>query len=101
MRTREEVEEQFIGMINKFLKLNLPCPLPPDLSLLDVKSYNEQLNPKPEGKSSDAIPLDSIDILELVIQLEEVFGVVVDDKDIKKLLVWKDIIQYITENQKQ
>jgi acyl carrier protein len=101
MRTKEEVEERFIGMVNKFLKLNLPCPLPPELSLLEVKSYNEQLNPKPEGKLSDAIPLDSIDVLELVIQLEEVFGVVVDDKDIKKLLVWKDLIQYITENQKQ
>jgi acyl carrier protein len=100
MRTKEEVEEQFIEMINKFLKLKLTYPLPSDLSLLEVKSYNEQLNPIPEGKMSNTEPLDSIDVLELVIQIEEVFGVAVDDKEIKKLLVWKDLIQYITENQK-
>ena len=86
MKTREEIEQTFIEMINKFLKLNLPYPLPSDLSLLDVKSYNEQL--------------DSIDVLELVIQIEEVFGVAVDDKEIKKLLKWSDLIQYITDKQK-
>ena len=100
MRTKEEIEEKFIEMINKFLKLKLPCPLPPELSLIDVKKYNEELHPVPEGKMSNTEPLDSIDVLELVIQIEEVFGVAVDDKEIKKLLVWKDLIQYITDNQK-
>lgn len=101
MRTREEVEEKFIEMINKFLKLKLPCPLPPELSLIDVKKYNEELNPAPADKTiRNNEPLDSIDVLELVIQIEEVFGVAVDDKEIKKLLVWKDLIQYITDNQK-
>lgn len=100
MRTREEVEEQFIGMINKFLKLNLPCPLPPDLSLIDVKKYNEQINPKPDGKMSNNELLDSIDVLELVIQIEEVWGVAIDDKEIKSLLKWNDLIEYITAAQK-
>ena len=97
---KEEVEQKFISMINKFLKLNLPYPLPSDLSLLDVKNYNEQLNPRPEGKMPNNEPLDSIDVLELVIQIEEVFGVAVDDKEIKKLLKWSDLIQYITDKQK-
>ena len=39
-------------------------------------------------------------MLELVIQIEEEFGVPIDDKDIKKLLKWADLIQYITDNQK-
>ena len=100
MKTREEIEQTFIEMINKFLKLNLPYPLPSDLSLLDVKSYNEQLNPRPEGKMPNNEPLDSIDVLERVIQIDEVFGVAVDDKEIKKLLKWSDLIQYITDKQK-
>lgn len=90
MKTREEVEQTFIGMINKFLKLKLEYPLPADISLIDLKRYS----------GTDTQDLDSIDVLELVIQIEEVFGVPIDDKDIKKLLQWSDLIQYITDNQK-
>jgi len=100
MKTKKEVEEQFIEMINKFLKLNLSFPLPPDLSLIDIKKYNEQMNPRPEGKASDIAPLDSIDVLELVIQIEEVWGVAIDDKEIKSLLNWNNLIEYITAAQK-
>jgi acyl carrier protein len=100
MKTKKEVEEQFIEMINKFLKLNLPFPLPLDLSLIDIKKYNEQMNPPPEGKAPDIAPLDSIDVLELVIQIEEVWGVAIDDKEIKSLLNWNNLIEYITAAQK-
>ena len=87
---KEEVEQKFISMINKFLKLKLEYPLPEDLSLIDLKKYS----------GTDTRNLDSIDVLELVIQIEEEFGVPIDDKDIKKLLKWADLIQYITDNQK-
>ena len=87
---KEEVEQKFISMINKFLKLKLEYPLPEDLSLIDLKKYS----------GTDTQNLDSIDVLELVIQIEEEFGVPIDDKDIKKLLKWADLIQYITDNQK-
>ena len=43
--------------------------------------------------------VDSIDILELVIQIEEEFGVVIDDKEIATLLQWDDLIGYITDSQ--
>ncbi len=90
MRTREEVEQTFIDMINKFLKLGLEYPLPPDISLIDLKKYS----------GTDTQDLDSIDVLELVIQIEEVFGVPIEDKEIKNLMVWSNLIDYITNNQK-
>ena len=37
---KEEVEQKFISMINKFLKLKLEYPLPEDLSLIDLKKYS-------------------------------------------------------------
>lgn len=90
MRTREEVEQKFVEMINKYLKLGLKYPLPPDLSLIDIKKHS----------GVDTEDLDSIDVLELVIQIEEVFGVPIEDKEIKNLMVWSNLIDYITNNQK-
>ena len=43
--------------------------------------------------------VDSIDVLELVIQIEEEFGCTIDDADIAKLLRWEDLIGYITDSQ--
>jgi acyl carrier protein len=37
--------------------------------------------------------------LELVIQIEEEFGVVIDDKDVATLLRWEDLIGYIADSQ--
>jgi acyl carrier protein len=34
-----------------------------------------------------------------VIQIEEEFGCVIDDKEIATLLKWKDLVGYITDSQ--
>jgi acyl carrier protein len=105
--TKEQVEKRFIEMINDYLKLDLKYPLPPELSIKDLKILNnEEL-----AKELDALPaeiaaarkanmeVDSIDILELVIQIEEEFGCIIDDKEIAALLQWSDLIGYITDSQ--
>lgn len=105
--TAQEVEKKFIVMINDYLKLNLEYPVDPNLSLKDLRLVGdtkviEQLQDV-DQESLDIIKknfeIDSIDILELVIQIEEEFGVVIDDKDVATLLRWEDLIGYITDSQ--
>ena len=101
--THEEVEKRFIEMINEYLKLDLKYPLPSDMNIKDLKLIN---NNEIEGLPEELLEIkkknleiDSIDILELVIQVEEEFGAVIDDHEIAKLLVWSDLIGYITDSQ--
>jgi acyl carrier protein len=94
-------------MINDYLKLSLEYPIPPDLSIKDLRLLNDD----ELAKELDALPseiaaarkanleVDSIDILELVIQVEEEFGCIIDDKEIATLLRWQDLIGYITDSQ--
>jgi acyl carrier protein len=105
--TTQEIEKKFIGMINDYLKLNLEYPVDPNLSLKDLRLVGdtkviEQLQDVDE-ESLEIIKknfeIDSIDILELVIQIEEEFGVVIDDKDVATLLRWEDLIGYIADSQ--
>jgi acyl carrier protein len=105
--THEQVEKRFIEMINDYLKLSLEYPIPPDLSIKDLRLLNDD----ELAKELDALPseiaaarkanleVDSIDILELVIQVEEEFGCIIDDKEIATLLRWQDLIGYITDSQ--
>jgi len=101
--THEEVEKRFIEMINEYLKLDLKYPLPPDMNIKDLRLIN---NNEIEGLPEELLEIkkknleiDSIDILELVIQVEEEFGAVIDDHEIAKLLVWSDLVGYITDSQ--
>jgi len=102
--THEQVEKRFIEMINEYLKMELEYPLDPDMSIKDLKMVNEKENLKdysPEDLEAlrTQYEVDSIDILELVIQIEEEFGCVIDDKEIATLLRWYDLIGYITDSQ--
>lgn len=106
-RSKEDIEKKFIEMINAYLKMNLEYPLDPDMSLKDLKLVGDE-KVKQEIAELDQDDLealkknyevDSIDILELVIQIEEEFGVVIDDGEIATLLRWEDLIGYIFDSQ--
>jgi acyl carrier protein len=86
-----EIEKQLITIINKFLKLRLEYPLPSDLSLIEIIRYS----------GTDTKDLDSIDVVEIIIQVEEKFGVIIDDSAIKDLQRWASLINYIHDNQKK
>jgi len=102
-RSQEEIERKFIEMINTYLKLELEYPLPPEVSIKDLKIINnnkiQNFLPELVELQKKNFEVDSIDIVELVIQIEEEFGVIIDDKQIPKLLIWKDLIGYITDSQ--
>lgn len=101
--TKEQVEKRFIEMINDYVKLDLEYPLDPNMSLKDVKLIGDKdvrnLDPETIELLKSDYEMDSIDILELVIQIEEEFGCVIDDKDVATLLRWEDLIGYITDSQ--
>ena len=105
--TKDQVEKRFIEMINEYLNLSLEYPLDPNLSIKDLKLVGD-------SKIQEAIKdlqdielevvkqqyeVDSIDIIELVIQIEEEFGCIIDDKEVATLLRWEDLIGYITDSQ--
>ena len=106
-KNQEQVENRLIEMINDYLKLELTYPLPPDMSIKDLKILDDEELAKELESLPAAIAearrknneVDSIDILELVIQIEEEFGCVIDDKEIATLLKWKDLVGYITDSQ--
>ena len=65
----------------------------------------EQLGVKPdqvtpEAKFIEDLGADSLDIVELVMALEEEFGIEVPDEQAEKLQSVGDVIKYIEENQK-
>jgi len=64
----------------------------------------EQLGVKPdqvtpEAKFVEDLGADSLDIVELIMALEEEFGIEVPDEQAEKLLTVGDVTKFIEENQ--
>jgi acyl carrier protein len=101
--THEQVERRFIEMINDYMKMDLQYPIDPTISLKDIRLIDNdeiaEMTPEMLELAKQNLQIDSIDILELVIQIEEEFGCVIDDKEIATLLRWGDLIGYITDSQ--
>ena len=54
----------------------------------------------PESDIINDLGLDSLDIVELVMTLEEKWNIVADDEDIKTLKTVADVMKYIENNAK-
>jgi len=66
----------------------------------------EQLGVKPdqvtpEAKFIEDLGADSLDTVELIMALEEEFGIEVPDEQAEKLLNVGDVVKYIEENQQK
>ena len=64
----------------------------------------EQLNVsadevKPESSFVEDLGADSLDLTELIMAMEEEFGVEIDDEDAQKISKVKDVIDYIASKQ--
>ena len=62
----------------------------------------EQLNVneaeiKPETKFKDDLGADSLDLFELVMSLEEEYGVEIPSEDLEKILTVNDVIKYLED----
>jgi len=65
-----------------------------------TKIIVEQLGVKPEQVNEDAhfeddLGADSLDAVELVMGLEEEFGIEISDEDAERMRKVKDVIQYL------
>ena len=54
----------------------------------------------PEAKFIDDLGADSLDTVELVMALEEEFGIEIPDEDAEKITTVRDAISYIQEHKK-
>ena len=73
--------------------------------IVDKYMIVEQLGVKedqvvPEAKFIEDLGADSLDTVELVMALEEEFGIEVPDEEAEKLQSVSDVIKYIEEEQK-
>ncbi len=50
---------------------------------------------KPEASFVDDLGADSLDLVELVMAMEEAFGMEVPDEDAEKLRTVKDVLEYV------
>ena len=54
---------------------------------------------KPESTFADDLSADSLDIVELVMEIEEKFGISIPDDDAEKILTVEDIVNFINDHQ--
>ncbi len=60
----------------------------------------EKLHVKPEdvtmdSKFTDDLGADSLDVIEIMMQIEHEFGVAIPDEDAQNLVTLKDLVDYI------
>ena len=73
-----------------------------DLKVKDIIVEQLSVNAEqvtPEAKFIEDLGADSLDIVELVMEFEEEFGVEVPDSDAEKLLTVGDVVKYIEDKQ--
>ena len=71
-----------------------------------IKIIAEKLNVsedqvKPEASFVDDLGADSLDLVELVMAMEEEFGMEISDEEAEKLRTVKDVLDYIRERVKE
>jgi acyl carrier protein len=69
-----------------------------------IKIIMEQLNVTeeecvPEAKFIDDLGADSLDLVELVMAMEDHFGLEISDEELAQISTIKDVIDYITARQ--
>jgi acyl carrier protein len=61
----------------------------------------EEAEVTPEAKFIEDLGADSLDTVELVMALEEEFGIEIPDEDAEKIVTVKDASSYILEHKKE
>jgi len=80
LRVSSSVEEKVIAIVSE--QLNIPKE--------DIKL---------ESSFVDDLKADSLDVVELVMEFEDEFGVTIPDEDYEKIRTVGDAIKYISEKQ--
>ncbi|RKQ83622.1 acyl carrier protein [Brockia lithotrophica] len=55
---------------------------------------------RPESRFREDLKADSLDLVELVMELEDAFGLEISDEDAEKIQTVQDVIEYIEKHHK-
>lgn len=67
--------------------------------LIEEKLNLEGLEITPDSKFKEDLEVDSLDLFELVMALEDEFGIEIPTEDLEKIATVGDIIEYIESKQ--
>jgi acyl carrier protein len=70
--------------------------------LIEIIASNLKIDAKTISKDSnfsDDLGVDSLELVEIILKLEEKFKVSIPDADVSKLLTINDIVEYIAKKQ--
>lgn len=59
----------------------------------------EESKVQPEASFTDDLGADSLDVVELVMELEDEFDMEISDEDAEKIATVGDVVEYITNHQ--
>ena len=79
MAAEQEIQERVIQIISDKLALD-PDQITPD------SRFNEDLG------------ADSLDVVELLMALEDEFGLTIDEEEAENIVTVRDVVRYIQEN---
>jgi acyl carrier protein len=65
--------------------------------VVDKLSVDDPEKVKPEASFADDLGADSLDVVELVMALEDKFGIEIPDEDAEGIATVQDAMTYITE----
>jgi len=54
----------------------------------------------PESSFIEDLGADSLDLVELIMSMEDEYGLEISDEDAEKIITVKDAVKFITENKK-
>jgi acyl carrier protein len=67
------------------------------MSIIAEQLGMEESEIKPEAQFIEDLQADSLDIVELVMAMEEEFGLEIPDEDAEKIKTVQDVINYVKE----
>lgn len=59
----------------------------------------EESNVTPEASFREDLEADSLDLVELIMELEEQFGMEIPDEEAEKITTVEQAVEYVTEHQ--
>lgn len=64
-------------------------------ALVEVLGLEDDSNIKEEDNIIDNLGADSLDFVELIMKLEQIFEVKIEDEDVEKIVTVEDLVNYI------
>jgi len=89
------------GFITKFFEGGAVVEKSVGQKVMDIIVEQLKVSPEevtPEASFIEDLGADSLDLVELIMAMEEEFGLEISDEDAEKIQTVQDAIQYITEH---